>query len=204
MFLIGFMASGKSTVGEELAHRLGWEFVDLDSRIEAREQKSVPAIFREQGEFGFRRAETAALQELTCDLKHNHVVALGGGAFAQERNRELLRDWPTVFLSAPPEELWRRSQEDGTERPLRKDREHFARLYTERLPFYRQATITVETAGKDVGEVRVINGKAVLSLGAQNKLSAEILRRAGGALGRGLGAGKHEHLSASADPRDSM
>lgn len=149
MFLIGFMASGKSTVGEELARRLGWEFVDLDSRIEAREQKSVPAIFREQGEFGFRRAETAALQELTRDLKHNHVVALGGGAFAQERNRELLRDWPTVFLSAPPEELWRRSQEDGTERPLRKDREHFARLYTERLPFYRQATITVETAGKD-------------------------------------------------------
>ncbi len=155
MFLVGFMASGKSTVGEALARRLSWDFVDLDSRIEAREQKSVPAIFREQGEPGFRRAETAALADLTGSLPQNSVVALGGGAFAQARNRELLRDWPTVFLSAPLEELWRRSQEDETERPLRKDRQQFARLYAERLPFYRQATITVETAGKDASAIAV-------------------------------------------------
>jgi shikimate kinase len=153
VFLVGFMASGKSTVGPELARRLEWEFVDLDSRIEAREQKCIPTMFQEQGEQGFRRAETAALQELTSGLKRNSVVALGGGAFAQERNRKLLSSWPTVFLSAPLEELWQRSQEDGTERPLRKDREQFNRLYAERLPFYRQATVTVQTAGKDAPSI---------------------------------------------------
>jgi shikimate kinase len=153
VFLIGFMASGKSTIGPELARRLGWEFVDLDSVIEAREQKSIPAIFREQGEAGFRRAETAALEDLIGSLDHNSVIALGGGAFAQQRNRELLREWPTIFLSAPVEELWQRSQEDGTERPLRGDREQFARLYAERLPYYRQATVTLETAGKNASSI---------------------------------------------------
>ncbi len=153
MFLIGFMASGKSTVGPELARRLGWKFVDLDARIEAREGKSIPEIFRKQGEAAFRRAETAALQELTSRLQANSVVALGGGAFAQRSNRDLLQNWPTVFLSAPPEELWQRSQQDRTERPLRKDWEQFAHLYAERLPFYREATLTVETAGKDASSI---------------------------------------------------
>jgi shikimate kinase len=149
VFLVGFMASGKSIVGKELAHRLGWAFVDLDSRIEAREQESISQIFRDQGETGFRRAETAALEELIRGLELDSVVALGGGAFAQGSNRKLLQGWPTVFVSAPPDELWRRSQEDGTERPLAKNQEQFARLYAERLPSYRQATITVETTGKD-------------------------------------------------------
>jgi shikimate kinase len=153
VFLVGFMASGKSTVGPELARRLGWDFVDLDSNIEARERKSVPEIFRDQGEPGFRRAESDALQHLMQSLERSSVVALGGGAFAQEKNRALLRDWPSVFLNAPVEELWRRSLADGIERPLRKDRDQFARLHAERLPFYRQATITVETSGRDAASV---------------------------------------------------
>ena len=153
VFLVGFMASGKSTVGPELARRQRWEFVDLDSRIEAREHKTVPEIFHEHGEAGFRRAETAALQELTQNLKNSSVVALGGGAFVQLRNRELLQPWPTVFLNAPLDELWRRSQQDGIERPLRKDREQFAQLYAERLPSYRQATITIETENKDAATI---------------------------------------------------
>jgi len=150
VFLVGFMGSGKSTVGPELARRLGWDFVDLDFRIEAREQQSVPAIFRDRGETGFRVAESTALQHLAQSLERNSVVALGGGAFAQEKNRTLLRNWLSVFLDAPVEELWKRSLADGVERPLRKDREQFARLLAERLPGYRQATITVETAGRDV------------------------------------------------------
>jgi shikimate kinase len=153
VFLVGFMASGKSTVGPELARRLGWDFVDLDSNIEARARKSVPEIFRDQGEPGFRRAESDALQRLTQSLERNSVVALGGGAFAQEKNRALLRDWPSVFLNTPVEELWQRSLADGVERPLRKDRDQFARLYAERLAFYRQATITVETSGRDVASI---------------------------------------------------
>jgi shikimate kinase len=153
VFLVGFMASGKSTVGPELARRLGWDFVDLDSIIEARARKSVPEIFRDQGERGFRHAESTALQDLTQSLERNSVVALGGGAFAQEKNRAALRDWLTVFLNAPVEELWRRSLADGIERPLRKGRDQFAGLHAERLPFYRQATITVETAGREVASI---------------------------------------------------
>jgi shikimate kinase len=153
VFLVGYMASGKSTAGPELARRLGWEFIDLDSRIEARERKSVPEIFRDHGEPGFRLAESNALQHLAQSLERNSVVALGGGAFAQAKNRALLGDWPSVFLDAPLEELWQRSLADGVERPLRKTREQFARLYAERLPFYRQATITVETGGRDVASI---------------------------------------------------
>ena len=153
MFLVGFMASGKSTVGPELARRLGWDFVDLDSKIEERERKTVPEIFRDHGEPGFRLAESNALQHLIQSLPRNSVVALGGGAFAQERNRASLQNWPSVFLNAPVAELWRRSLTDGMERPLRKDRDQFARLHAERLPFYRQATITVETHGRDAASI---------------------------------------------------
>jgi shikimate kinase len=155
VFLVGFMASGKSCVGLELARRARWDFVDLDARIEARERQTIPEIFRASGEVGFRIAETAALYELTQSLERDSVVALGGGAFAQDKNRELLRPWPSVFLQAPVDELWQRSADDKEIRPLRKDREQFARLYAERLPFYRRATLIVETSGKDPAAICV-------------------------------------------------
>jgi len=123
VFLVGFMGSGKSSVGRELARQLDWDFVDLDTRIESRERQTVPEIFRERGETGFRLAETDALRDLLAESgQPNRVVALGGGAFVQERNRELLRPWLSVFLEAPASELWQRSQSDGIERPLRGDR----------------------------------------------------------------------------------
>jgi shikimate kinase len=149
VFLVGFMASGKSSVGQELARRLDWDFLDLDARIESREGRTVPEIFRERGEPGFRRAETGALRDLLAEsLQRGRVVALGGGAFVPEMNRELLRQWPSVFLQAPAAELWQRSLTDGVERPLRGDPEQFAQLYAERLPFYRQASVVVETTHK--------------------------------------------------------
>jgi len=154
VFLVGFMASGKSTVGQELGRRLGWEFVDLDSRIEARERQIIPEIFRVRGETGFRLAETNALRDLLADVPHcNRVIALGGGAFIQEINRELLRQWPSVFLEAPPSELWQRSLTDGIERPLRGNPEQFAELYAERLPCYRQARLVIDTKDKQVASI---------------------------------------------------
>jgi len=154
VFLVGFMASGKSSVGQELARRLGWDFVDMDARIESRERQSIPEIFRQRGEPGFRLAVTSALRDLLTEpLKRDSVVALGGGAFVQERNRELLRQWPAVFLEAPLSELWQRSLTDGVERPLREDPEQFAQLYAERLPCYRQASLVVETAGKQLTSI---------------------------------------------------
>lgn len=157
VFLVGFMGSGKSTVGQELARRLGWDFVDLDARIETRERQSIPDIFRDRGEPAFRSAETDAVRDLTTSLARESVVALGGGAFVQEVNRELLRVWPSVFLDAPVSELWQRclrhEADDGAKRPLRNDPEQFARLHEERLPFYRQARIVVATSGKEPGEI---------------------------------------------------
>jgi shikimate kinase len=156
VFLVGFMASGKSSVGQELARRLDWDFVDLDARIESRERQTVPEIFRDRGEPGFRLAETDALRDLLTErLERNRVVALGGGAFVQEKNRELLRQWPTIFLEATVSELWQRSLTDGVERPLRGDPEQFAKLYAERLPFYRQASGVVETTGKPLVSICV-------------------------------------------------
>lgn len=153
VFLVGFMGSGKSSVGQELARRLQWEFIDLDARIESRERRTIPQIFQQDGEAAFRSAETHALCELVGSLQQNTIVALGGGAFVQQENRELIGHRPSIFLDAPVDELWRRSSEDKEVRPLRRDREQFSRLYSERLPFYRQATATVETSGKDIASV---------------------------------------------------
>jgi len=153
VFLVGFMATEKSSVGRELARRLHWQFVDLDARIESRERQSVSDIFLSKGEPGFRLAETAALRELTESLERDTVVALGGGTFTEQRNRELLCNWPSVFLEAPADELWRRCSEDAAERPLGQDRQRFSRLYQQRLPFYRQATVVVETAGKGLASI---------------------------------------------------
>jgi len=153
VFLVGFMGSGKSTVGQELARRHRWNFVDRDALIETREQASISEIFARAGEAGFRAAETSALLAVSESLKLNTVVALGGGAFAQETNRSLIGDWPSVFLEAPLDELWRRSAQEAPVRPLRKDREQFSHLYSQRLPFYRQATATIEIFGKEVDTI---------------------------------------------------
>jgi shikimate kinase len=174
VFLVGFMASGKTSVGQELARRLHWDFVDLDARVEAREQLSVPEIFRAKGEPGFRLAERAALGELTESLERDSIVALGGGAFVQEDNRELLGQSISVFLEAPVEELWQRSLADGMERPLRKDREQFTRLYAERLPFYRQATLVIETTGKDLASICAEIEGALRLGGGANTVSSQV------------------------------
>ena len=149
VFLVGFMGSGKSAVGRELARRLGWRFVDMDVEIEGREQQSIPEIFRTKGEAAFRQAETAALRNFLSNLRQqDSIVSLGGGAVGQENNRRLLRPWPTVFLDAPLGELWKRCQQDAVERPLGRSLEQFSHLHEERLPFYREASVTVQTSGK--------------------------------------------------------
>jgi shikimate kinase len=175
VFLVGFMASGKSRVGRELAQRLAWDFVDLDAQIEAREKRTIAQLFQERGEPGFRAAETSALRELlTVSPQRDHVVALGGGAFVQAINRELLRPWPTVFLETPIDELWQRSLIDHVERPLRRTAEQFAALYTERLPYYRQATITVVTSGRDPASLCAEIERNLQLGGNRNSDSSEI------------------------------
>jgi shikimate kinase len=154
--LVGFMGAGKSSVGRALAGRFGCGFVDLDDRIEAREERSIAEIFRQSGEAEFRRAEHAALRDLLSELgSSSSVIALGGGAFVQADNARLLQQAciPSVFLDAPVEELFRRCQEQQLDRPLRRDPEQFRKLHEARRAGYMAAALRVETSGKDVETV---------------------------------------------------
>ena len=157
VFLIGFMGAGKTTVGKALAARMGWRFCDLDRLIEAREGRTIAAIFAEHGEAGFRRAESAALAELLQDAGDGSdlIVALGGGAFAQPANRESLRDAGaiTILLEASLEELRRRCARDVTVRPLAQNEARFAELFVSRQPAYEVARHKVNTMGKAVEDV---------------------------------------------------
>jgi shikimate kinase len=165
VFLIGFMGAGKTSVGQALARRLGWTFVDLDERIERRHGKSVAAIFAEDGEPAFRRLESAVLRELlepSSSLEHGSgdglVIALGGGAFVQAENRGAIEQAGamSVLLEAPLEELRRRCENDPKPRPLARDEKNFAQLFVRRRSAYEQAGFRADTAGKSVEEVAAV------------------------------------------------
>jgi shikimate kinase len=174
------MGAGKSSVGRVLAEQLGWTFEDLDERIERRERRKVPEIFRDSGESGFRQSEHAALKELLRELRTGtqRIVALGGGAFAHKDNATLVKAGrvPTVFLDAAVEELWRRCRqqaEQQTERPLLGSLKGFAELYQARRRQYMKASFRQETGGKTVQEIaaEVVQGLGLgpRSLGARSK-----------------------------------
>jgi shikimate kinase len=157
VFLVGFMGAGKTSVGRVLSRKLGWLFEDLDDRIQTREQRSIEQIFQQSGEAVFRSMEQAALHSLIGELSVSppRIVALGGGAFAHAGNAALLEEagFFAIFLDAPVEELFRRCQEQGLQRPLRRDLERFRQLYETRRPCYLKAALRIETGGKDVERV---------------------------------------------------
>jgi shikimate kinase len=171
VFLVGFMGAGKTAVGSALSQRLGWQFEDLDEQIESRAGQPIEQIFRLAGEAAFRMAEHEAIREVLANLgSSSRVVALGGGAFVQPENAELLRQagFPIVFLDAPVEELWRRCQEQAVGRPLRQDMQQFRDLYQARRPHYLAAALHVDTTGKDVETVAAEIANA-LRLKPENK-----------------------------------
>ena len=156
VYLVGFMGSGKTTVGTKLAQRLAWKFVDLDVSIEQEEGRSIAEIFARAGESAFRRKERETLERVIEEAGRGggRVVALGGGTFAQPQNFELLQSAQaiTIWLECPVEELLLRCAL-LTNRPLFRDEASFRQLYEQRLPFYRQASFTVATGNSDPGEV---------------------------------------------------
>jgi shikimate kinase len=157
VFLVGFMGAGKTGVGKALASRLGWQFFDLDERIEAGQKRTIADIFRENGENEFRRLESEELQGLLREREASGagaVVALGGGTFVQPVNAPpLLSCGYTVFLDAPVEELWRRAQAAQGTRPLALSENHFRQLYAARRSRYMEADYCVQTEGRAMAEV---------------------------------------------------
>jgi shikimate kinase len=145
IYIVGFMGAGKSMVGRLLAHKLGWSFFDLDHEIEAAEKTSISEIFETRGEAEFRHIETAMLRQHVSAIEQGRpaVVALGGGAFAQEANRNLLANSGiTIWLDCPFEVVLRRVAQ-ASHRPLARDPERFAALYQQRLVSYRLADIRI-------------------------------------------------------------
>ena len=149
LFLVGFMGSGKSTVGPLIAEQLGWEFLDLDAMIERRQRKTVAAIFETEGELAFRAYESAAIKQCLEPASASSVIALGGGAFSQPANRELIFGSGALvaWLDVPVEELLRRcrEQQSGPIRPLLQGEAQFRRLYQQRRPDYEKASRRFET-----------------------------------------------------------
>ncbi|WP_053368932.1 shikimate kinase [Bacillus sp. FJAT-27245] len=149
IFLIGFMGSGKSTVGRLLGEKLGRRFIDTDEEIVRQEGKSINELFVEFGEAHFRELETASLK---AHPKSQTVVATGGGAPLSENNRRVMKEEGIViFLDAPADEILSRLKDDQT-RPLlqgNKKKEIDERL-SRRMPIYLEsADIRIDTRGKN-------------------------------------------------------
>jgi len=151
------MGSGKTSTGRALAASLGWFFVDLDEEMERREQLPIRQLFRERGEPSFRAIEHSTLRECLLRSSSPTVLALGGGAYIERNNVELLhsRKVRTVFLETPVEEMLTRCgvkdvPDPKNPRPLAADSAEFRRLYEQRLPSYQAAHLTIDTSGKTV------------------------------------------------------
>jgi shikimate kinase len=153
--LLGYMCSGKSSVGRALARRLGWRFVDFDVEIERREAVSVRRIIEERGEEFFRSLEAALTAEVAEE--RGLVIAPGGAWITQPELLERLREGTlSAWLRVSPAETARRLKRDDIERPFRDLEDptpQIASMLEEREPLFRRADLAVPTDGREVEEV---------------------------------------------------
>jgi shikimate kinase len=155
LYLVGFMASGKSTIGRALAEHIGWPFVDIDMEIEARAGRPIAQLFSEAGEPAFRDLETAVLKAHISHVEvgQPRVMALGGGAFIQERNWQMIvNNGITLWLDCPLETVRRRLGDD-TSRPLAVNRSGLGQLFDDRRPLYARADYRVPVDTDHVDEI---------------------------------------------------
>ena len=141
IFLVGFMGSGKSTVGRLLADRLGWPFTDLDEEIEAQQEITIADLFDKLGEPAFRRIESAALRKhiRMIECGRPSVIALGGGTFVQPDNFELLENHGvSIWLDCSMERV-RQRIEHAAHRPLARNQQQFEELFHSRQASYAKA-----------------------------------------------------------------
>jgi len=143
LFLVGFMACGKTTVGPALACRLGRRFVDIDPLIVAQTGRSIAELITREGEGRFRQIEAETLRQTA--MQPGLVIAPGGGAITREENRALMvASGVTVWLDAPFELCWQRIAQDSGEqganpRPLAPNESAARARYEQRLPLYKEA-----------------------------------------------------------------
>lgn len=157
IFLVGYMASGKTTVGKKLAQILNMEFVDMDDEVEKRSGRKIKDIFEQDGEETFRKLESKTLLKVGYDKKK--VFATGGGIVLNKKNLEFLKyqDNVVVFLNVSPETVLKRTQGDES-RPLLKDEARnpdiLRKHMMERARIYDYcATVTVDVDGKNPEEI---------------------------------------------------
>ncbi len=153
VILIGFMGAGKSACGRLLARRLGRCFVETGDMITAREGRSIPEIFREQGEERFRQLEGETLELLR--LKSGDVIATGGGLPCRPGRMEALRALGTVvwLRGSLPELLARAARAGGRPMLAGRTAEEVEALYRQREPYYRQAHLVLDTTNLGVDAV---------------------------------------------------
>lgn len=157
IILTGFMATGKTAVGEALAKRLGYKFLDTDLMVEGETGKTITEIFEKEGEASFRAHEKKMVKKALNQSKV--VVATGGGAIIDPENLKLMKEKGFVVgLSAAPEVIFERISKMDT-RPLVKGAEpskeklkKIEGLLSERSPYYREAQKIVDTTRKPVAE----------------------------------------------------
>lgn len=151
IYLVGFMGSGKTTIGRLLAQQLGWHFVDIDDDIEARQKISIAAIFDSLGEAAFRKIETEAIRgrvrAISCGRPS--VVSLGGGAYVQPENVQLLESHGvTIWLDCPFLTI-RGRLEGARHRPLARDPQKLEELFHARREAYAAADYHIRIDGDD-------------------------------------------------------
>ncbi len=150
IYMVGFMGSGKTTVGRSLARHLGWRYADLDEDIESKAQKTIPEIFDEMGEQLFRRLESEMLQRRVHDVARGvpWVLSLGGGCFAQEQNFDLIQNHGvSMWLDAPLEMIKARIA-GSSHRPLARDPQKFEELFNSRRSCYEKAHYRIPITGE--------------------------------------------------------
>jgi shikimate kinase len=151
IYLIGFMAAGKSSMARSLGRRLGWLAEDIDDLIEAREHASIAEIFAARGEPYFRAVEREVLRSLLPP--RNVVVATGGGTFVDPDNRAAINwDGASVWLDVPFDQIVERVPADGR-RPLAVDRRQMEELYDARRRFYQLAHVRLDASHGSAEEI---------------------------------------------------
>lgn len=154
LYLVGFMGSGKSTIGKILADELGWHFIDLDERIETATGTAISDLFATHGEAAFRQIERDHLAEIVRAVERGHasVVALGGGAFAEEKTSRLLENnGVTIWLDCPIHILEKRVARQS-HRPLARDPAKFRELFESRQAAYAKANYRIEVSEAEARE----------------------------------------------------